>query len=112
MPNVEGSGQKKIKLLSTVVVSKLLYASPIWATALVFNCNVKTLLRPQRKIDIRTAMAYHTISTEAVIVIAVLIPLHLLELERAERYKRRHEPDTKRVSKDTHVDVLSKWQEE
>jgi len=75
MPNVRGSGQKKKKLPSTVVASKLLYASPIWAKALVY---VETLLRNQRTIAIRTAMAYHMISTAAVIVIVGLIPVHLL----------------------------------
>ncbi|KAF0771292.1 Reverse transcriptase domain-containing protein [Aphis craccivora] len=41
--NLGSSGQRKRKLLSTVVVSKLLYASPIWAKALVFNRNVVIL---------------------------------------------------------------------
>lgn len=47
MPNTGGTGQAKRRLLSTVVASKLLYASPIWARALVFSRNVETIERPQ-----------------------------------------------------------------
>lgn len=78
MSNVGGSGQNKRKLLSTVVTSKLLYASPIWERALDKKKNVEILLRPQRTIAIRTVMAYRIISTAAIMVIAGMIPAHLL----------------------------------
>lgn len=110
MPNVGGSGQRKRKLLSTVVTSKLLYASPIWSEALVFNRNVEILERPQRTIAIRIACAYRTVSTAAVMVIAGLIPAHLLAWERTEKYKRRHEPV--HVSAEIRRNVMHKWQTE
>jgi len=110
MPNIGGSGQKKRKLLSTVVVSKLLYASPIWAKALVFSRNVETIGRPQRTMAVRIARAYRTISTAAVMVIAGLIPVHLLAWERVQRYNRKHEPDPSRVYMEIHSEVLRKWQ--
>jgi hypothetical protein len=50
MPNIGGSGQRNRALLSTVVTSKLLYASPIWAEAMVFKGNEETLERPLRAI--------------------------------------------------------------
>lgn len=78
MPNVGSSGQRKRKLLSMVVLSKLLYASPIWVKSLVFNRNIVTLCRPQRTIAIRTVMPYRTVSTAAVLVIGGMIPAHFL----------------------------------
>lgn len=72
IPNNGGSGQKKRRLLSTVVASKLLYASSIWARALAFSRNVETIERPQRTMAVRIARAYRTISTAAVMVIAGL----------------------------------------
>lgn len=72
MPNVGSSGQRKRKLLSMVVVSKLLYGSPIWPKALVFNRNVVSLCRPQRTIALKTVKAYRTVSTAAVFVIRVM----------------------------------------
>lgn len=40
IPDVRGSRYRKRKLLSTIVVRKLLYESSIWAKSLVFNWNV------------------------------------------------------------------------
>lgn len=112
MPNIGGSGQRRRKLLSTVVASRLLYASPIWSKALVFNHNIENLERPQRTIAVRIARAYRTISTAAVMVIAGLIPAHLLAWERMEKYKRKHEPDQTRVTMETKGEVMNRWQRE
>jgi len=87
MPNIGGAGQRKRKLLSTVVASELLYSSPIWAGALVFNRMVENLVRPQRMIALRIVRAYRTVSTGTVLAIAGLIPAHLLCWERDEKYK-------------------------
>lgn len=110
MPNIGGSGQRKRKLLFTVVESKLLYASPIWFEALVSSRNVENLVRPQRTIAVRIARAYRTVSTAAVTVIAGLIPAHLLAWERAEKYKRKQKSDPARVKAEIRREVMSKWQ--
>lgn len=112
MPNIGGPRQKKRSLLATVVSSKLLYAAPIWGAAMAFNRNVTTLEKPQRAIAIRTVMAYRTVSTAAVLVIAGMIPAHFLAWERCERYKRRHEPDTGRATSEIRSETLRKWQAE
>jgi len=112
MPNIGGPRQKKRSLLATVVTSKLLYAAPIWGAAMAFKCNVTSLDRPQRTIAIRTIMAYRTVSTAAVLVIAGMIPAHLLAWERYERYIRRHEPDASRTSSELRAETLRKWQAE
>lgn len=62
MPNVGGSGQRSRKLLATVIHNQLLYASPIWAGAMAFERDIRTLEGPQRIIALRTVMAYRTVS--------------------------------------------------
>jgi len=66
---VGGARQRSKKILTTAVHNQLLYAAPIWAEALVFENNIKTLERPQRKMALRVAMAYRTVSTNAIMVV-------------------------------------------
>lgn len=87
--NVEGSGQRKRQLLSTVVYSQLLYTAPICSGALAFEINVQNLLRPQRTMALRIAKAYRTVSNEAALVVAELIPVHHLTRERVNKHKAR-----------------------
>lgn len=112
LPNVGGSGQRKRKLLSTMVTSKLSYASPIWARAFDVKRNVVELLRPQRVIAIQTIRAYRTISTAPAMVIAGLVPAHLLVLERSERHRRKNqsEKNQKCVKKEIRDEVTHKCQ--
>lgn len=112
MPNMGGSSQRKRRLLATVVESQLLYAAPIWASALVFERNVKTLQRPQRTIALRVAMAYRTVSTQAILVVAGIVPAHLLALERQLRYERRFEANKTIVQKEIQDEVYRRWQAE
>jgi len=56
MPNLGGAGPKKRRLLTTVVKSKLLYGSPIWASVLVHQKNLDIILRLQRYLALRNAM--------------------------------------------------------
>lgn len=62
MPNVGGTRQKNRRFLAGVVMSKILYAPPVWSSSLAFDRNIKIILRPQRTIALRTAMAYRTVS--------------------------------------------------
>lgn len=41
MPNIEGPKQRKRQLLISVVQSQLLYAAPVWASALIYDRNVR-----------------------------------------------------------------------
>lgn len=84
LPNVSGPRQQKRHMLATVVHSQLLYAAPVWVGALSFASNINILLGPQRTMALRVSMAYRTVSTGAVLVVAGLIPVHLLAQERAE----------------------------
>jgi len=84
MPNIEGPGQWKRRLLASVVESQLLYAAPVWADTVLASARTVTLLvRAQRLIALRVIRAYRTVSDEAALVLAGMPPADLLALERA-----------------------------
>lgn len=84
LPNVGGPTQAKRKLLASVVNSQLLYASPVWCSSLVFQNHRNTILGPQRRMALRVARAYRTVSTAAILVIASCTPVHLIARGRGE----------------------------
>jgi len=85
---VGGSRQKRRKIIASAVQNQLLYAAPIWVGAMKYKRNVNTVLEPQRKIALRIAMAYRTVSTVAVMMVAGIIPAHLMAKEKQARYRR------------------------
>lgn len=85
LPNVRGARQEKRKIIATTVQNQLLYGAPIWADALQFENNVKMILGPQRKIALRIAMAYRTVSTSAVMVVAGILYRCTLWLGKGRR---------------------------
>jgi len=106
MPNVGGATQCKRRLLASVVHSQLLYAAPIWANELIHERNVNIISRPQRYIALRVAMAYRTVSTNAIVVIAGFPPAHLIAQERQRRYRDKITKDAARE------ETYNKWQQE
>lgn len=65
-----------------MVQSIIMYASSIWTNATRVERHRNRLLGVQRKMALRVASAYRTASTEAVLVIAGMIPLDLRIEER------------------------------
>jgi len=96
MPNVGGASHKKRKIFGAIVYNQILYAAPISAHALEFDINKSTLLKPQTIIALRIAMGCRTVSTQAILVVAGIIPAHLMALERLKSYKDRTRKDTSR----------------
>lgn len=87
MPRMKGAPEETRRLLATVAESIALYAAPIWADmALSIAKNRKRLLSTQRTLAIRVARAYRTVSLNASLVLARMMPWDLLAEERAERY--------------------------
>lgn len=84
MPNINGPKSSKRRVLCSVVNSKLLYAAPVWYTAMENKKLAKKLLSLQRCMAIRVCSAYRTISTAAVGVIAGTPPIDLMAKERQE----------------------------
>ncbi|CAI6362163.1 unnamed protein product [Macrosiphum euphorbiae] len=96
----------------TELMSKLLYSALVWSVALVFKRNVRTILRPQKTIALRTEMAYRTVSTAAIMVAAGIIRAHLLAFERTRRDEISSEPDRASMEKEIREEVFNKWQSE
>lgn len=110
MPNVGGPKQKKRQLLMSVAQSQLLYAAPIWTSSLIYEVNVNALLRPQRLMAIRVASAYRTVSTNAILVVAGMLPLHLQASERSEIRKAKHRGEAPPSKDELRRETMNKWQ--
>lgn len=83
MPNLGGPSVFKRSLLASIVVSKLLYAAPVWAVkGSAYETNRAALNRALRLAAIRITRCYRTVSTAAALFLAGIPPGDLLALER------------------------------
>ncbi|KAL4121031.1 hypothetical protein QTP88_013616 [Uroleucon formosanum] len=112
MPNVQGPSACKRRLLMSVVHSKLLYASPVWAVAAARAArNRVALSQAQRGAAIRVARCYRTVSDMAALVLARMPPAHLLADERRRIGERKQEPTTVAVVRRQEREAtLREWQ--
>jgi len=84
MTDVGGPAQAKRALLGSVTNSKLLYASPVWATVGTKTAkNRKAMARAQRTTAIRNIRSYRTISAKVSSVLSSMLPADLLAHEKA-----------------------------
>ncbi|KAL4084113.1 hypothetical protein QTP88_027948 [Uroleucon formosanum] len=114
MPNVGGLSQKKRQLLGSVVNSKLLYASPVWATVGVKTAiNRAAMARAQRTISLRTIRAYRTVSADATAVLSAMMPADLIAHERARAHQRIEQGcagGTATIKKEERAISTTSWQ--
>ena len=109
-----------MRLVASVVHSKLLYAAPVWANALQNHAIQKKLFSAQRSAALRIVSAYRTASTSAVLVLASVPPIDLLAEERQETSQFRKEltcTDLQEIArvreairKDGRHRLVEKWQ--
>ena len=77
-----GAQTREAKTVDVVVNSVLLYGSEVWAdTTKIAKCRQK-ISSAQRQVALRIASAYHTESLAAMQVVASVIPIDQLALER------------------------------
>lgn len=109
MPNVKGPTYFTRKLYCSVAHSTALYAAPVWVLGLDIETHNKYLIREQRKILLRTASAYRTVSAAAVQVITAIPPIDLLARERSSLYRSpyRHQPGVQRQQRQR---TIQRWQ--
>lgn len=69
MPNIDGPSSVKRSVLASAHTSVLLYVAPIWADFMKYGCYKQMVNRSQRKILLRVASAYRTVSVQALQVI-------------------------------------------
>ena len=108
MANVGGPRSSRRRLLMSSVQSVLLYGAEVWEDALNKEVYRMRLARVQRQAALRVASAYRTVSEPAVLVVAGVIPVKLLAVERKAIYQRRGE-DQARTEERTRTYQL--WQE-
>ncbi|XP_046736548.1 uncharacterized protein LOC124405569 [Diprion similis] len=118
MPNIGGPVSGRRRLLASVTYSVALYGAPVWADALSTQRNRSRLEAAGRACALRVVSAYRTVSTPAAMVLAGLIPLHLLAAER----KRISDAETRggrlsklargRLRRDEREQTVKKWDEE
>lgn len=72
--------------LCGVVDSRILYGSPVWATAMRMLKYGNMATSSQRRILLTAACAYRTVSAEALQVVLGVLPIDLLVKERERLY--------------------------
>lgn len=91
MTNIGGPRSGKRRLLMTTVNSILLYGAEVWADNVRIKKYCKKLKAVQRQGALRIACSYKTVSEPAIQVVARVIPIDLLALERQAIYNREGE---------------------
>lgn len=110
LPNIGGPSQTKRRVLYHVIVSILLYAAPVWGRVLRIKRYREILIRAQRKILIRIASAYRTVSAGAIQAITGEIPITILAEERSRLHNRQDGQD-KNIKEEERNVSLTAWQE-
>ncbi|XP_022706531.1 uncharacterized protein LOC111270533 [Varroa jacobsoni] len=104
-----GASEGSRRLLASIAEARALYATSVWAEmALTTKVNRDILLAAQRIVAIRVARAYRTVLTEALLVLAKMVPWDLLAIEGPERRQRDDSTDNIRAREDT----MNKWQQQ
>lgn len=74
MPNLKGPRESKRRLYAHVINSIINYGAPIWSEAAYDRKNSDILRRIQRAISIRVIAAYRTVSADAALLMARIVP--------------------------------------
>ena len=101
MPRIDGPSEAKRRVLANAAQSILLYGVEIWGTVLEVAKYKEMANRFQRKLALKISCGYRTISTEAAAVIARLVPLHLIAIERKAK-----------KTKENRIRTIQRWQKE
>lgn len=120
MPNTRGPAENRRKLLRSVVLSCILYATPIWKDALKYKIHQDTLRKGCRTACLRVCRGYRTISYEALGVISGMMPIDLLVVMRTDNseevrdqslaiWQRRWTQTTKGVWTQTLIPLIDPW---
>lgn len=116
MPNTGGASLPRRKLLTGVLSSMLLYAAPVWAEAMRFQCNRRRMGAVYRRGALRMACAYRTVSDDAAGVVAGALPIDLLAVERRKLWRERSnqsadagETTRRRLRDEANVEWQRRW---
>lgn len=111
MVNLGGPSSSKRRLLMGTVQSILLYGAEVWAVAMNKKASREKLGRVQRRSALRVTSAYRTVSEPAVLVIAGVVPIHLLADETRRVFIRRNEQQRRAIRNEERTATLASWQQ-
>lgn len=87
------------RLLASVATSTLLYAAPVWAPRLR-KASWDTMEAAQRQAALRVCNAYRTVSKEAALTLAGMMPLRIAAQIRCETYKGADRKEAQRAGRE------------
>ena len=111
MGNVGGPRSGKRRLLMSTVNAILLYGAEVWAGAMRVKKYSKGILSVQRRAALRVACAYRTVSGPGVMVVAGVIPLDLLAVERQSIFRFAPEIGRSEAAEVARMDTMQAWQD-
>ncbi|KAH8332940.1 hypothetical protein KR074_012324, partial [Drosophila pseudoananassae] len=116
LPNVGGPKESRRRLLASVVTSVLLNAAPIWAASVRRHQGLKKKLGASYRLAaLRVISGFRTISEEAALVLAGMIPIDILANETEEIYasnrQRGRNSSRETIKRSARQVALSLWQE-
>lgn len=119
MPNVRGPSESKRRLYGTVLSSVALYGAPVWCRAFAESASGKRVMRAaQKTVAVRVCSAYRTVSFEAAVLLARLIPYELAAAERGRIYERVSDGkrrgvlvDSRGIMREERARTMSQWHE-
>ncbi|CAI6367653.1 unnamed protein product [Macrosiphum euphorbiae] len=85
LPNLRGPRQRTRKVLATVITSQMLYGAPFWFPSITAEALHKMEV-VYRRVMLRVACCYRTVSYDAVAVVSGMQPFALLAKERQKIY--------------------------
>lgn len=123
MPNLRGPCEPARRLYSGVIHSVIFYGAPVWAPTLRGNRKVANLIRAvQRRVALRVAAAYRTVSYPTAFLLARIIPVEYLAERHREVYLDTRALQTEEIRITTRMHemireraldaALSRWKEE
>ena len=110
MANVSGPKLSRRRPLMSAVHSILLYGTEVWAEALNVEFHQKKPGAVQRGCALRIACSYRTVSEEAVLVIAGVMPIRLMAKQQKLVYDNKDRIGKVNVTKEARDIVLDAWQ--
>jgi len=102
LPNLRGPRQRTRRVLATVVTSRLLYGAPFWFPSISAEAMHK-MEAVYRRVMLRVACCYRTVSYDAAAVVSGMPPLALL----AEERRKTHGGILKSVARE---ELMRRWQ--
>ncbi|XP_031784078.1 uncharacterized protein LOC116417085 [Nasonia vitripennis] len=110
MANVRGPRPIVRRLLMATTNSILLYGAEVWADVMTMNKYRKKIMEVQRREALRIACSYRMVATEASVVIAGVIPVDLLAIERKRIYEARLASNSTSIAAEEREITMRNWQ--